>query len=192
MLKRRGGEYELQNFMRKLPEFIENSMMHDMSEAMKRHMSDCNSCKTRFDEERAIDLAFNMALDIEGVSFNSCRADIMKNINKKKYSKNPLNKIRHGIKKFQIQIVSTAAIFLMTMVAAPYIMDRYEMKNSPRSNNQVSKAEQENLALAKDVKALSLLDKTNDIYVPEFTRVDLELKEDLEFATDWTESQIRT
>lgn len=174
--------------MRKLPEFIENSMMHDMSEAMKRHMSDCNSCKTRFDEERAIDLAFNMALDIEGVSFNSCRADIMKNINKKKYSKNPLNKIRHGIKKFQIQIVSTAAIFLMTMVAAPYIMDRYEMKNSPRSNNQVSKAEQENLALAKDVKALSLLDKTNDIYVPEFTRVDLELKEDLEFATDWTES----
>lgn len=175
-------------FMRKLPEFIENSMMHDMSEAMKRHMSDCNSCKTRFDEERAIDLAFNMALDIEGVSFNSCRADIMKNINKKKYSKNPLNKIRHGIKKFQIQIVSTAAIFLMTMVAAPYIMDRYEMKNSPRSNNQVSKAEQENLALAKDVKALSLLDKTNDIYVPEFTRVDLELKEDLEFATDWTES----
>ena len=204
-------------FMRKLPEFIENSMMHDMSEAMKRHMSDCNSCKTRFDEERAIDLAFNMALDIEGVSFNSCRADIMKNINKKKYSKNPLNKIRHGIKKFQIQIVSTAAIFLMTMVAAPYIMDRYEMKNSPRSNNQVSKAEQENLALAKDtsimtektisdealkenvrdnsnktmakdVKALSLLDKTNDIYVPEFTRVELELKEDLEFATDWTES----
>ena len=47
--------------MRKLPEFIENSMMHDMSEAMKRHMSDCNSVKQDL-MKRAIDLAFNMAL----------------------------------------------------------------------------------------------------------------------------------
>ena len=43
MLKKRGGEYELQNLLRKLPEYIENCMMYDMSEAMEKHMNDCKS-----------------------------------------------------------------------------------------------------------------------------------------------------
>ena len=93
----------------------------------------------------------------------------------------------------------------------PHIMDRYERK-FPRSNNQVSKAEQENLALAKDtsimtektisdealkenvrdnsnktmakdVKALSLLIKLMT-FMFQSLQEDLELKEDLEFATD--------
>lgn len=208
-------------FMRKLPDFIENAMMHDMSEAMEKHMKECNSCKKTFDEEKDIDLAFSMALDIDDISFNSCRADIMKNINKNRYSKSPINKIKHGLKKFQIQIISTAAVFLMTLVISPYIMQQYVGSSSTESGIVASKANEDNKLMAQNNENSSLVSILNDgreentepeqsvgifdkidrdsdemqllinskkIYVPEFTKVDLEVDEELDFATDWTES----
>ncbi|NLM33926.1 MAG: DUF4652 domain-containing protein [Clostridiales bacterium] len=208
-------------FLRKLPEYIENCMMYDMSEAMEKHMNDCKSCKQRFDEEKEIDQAFTMALDVEHISFNSCRADIMKNINKNKYSKSPINKIKYGMKKFQIQIISTAAVFLMILVSAPYVIQQYGKGGSADNGVAAAGINQESKLVAKnpnDTFAIKASEKEQDqstkvdekisvdenkeenyvyldqnldskkIYVPEFTRVDLAVNEDLEFATAWSES----
>lgn len=208
-------------FMRKLPDFLENSMMHDMREAMEKHMSDCESCKKKFDEEKELDLAFTMALEIEDISFNSCRTEIMKNINKNKYSKSPISKIRHGLSKFQIQIVSTAAVFFMTLLIAPHIMDKYGASNTAENkvtasisneSNQLMTNDSEKVAdlgvvedipvekkesigeslMADNMKVdndlLGLNGNSSSIYVPEFTKVELEVNENLEFATDWVES----
>lgn len=208
-------------FMRKLPEFMENSIMYDMSEAMEKHMNECNSCKQRFEEEKAIELAFSMALDTDEISFNSCRSDIMKNIDKNKYSKSPISKVKYGIKKFQIQIISTAAVLLMTVLITPHIANKYTSSSSSESGMLVSNNNDDKMLIANndqnptsvgmvnnssagnigsqesmimddeleiDKKEMKKLLESNKIYVPKFTRVDLEVNENLEFATDWVES----
>ena len=117
-------------FKKKLYDYMEESVVHDMKEAMEKHIEECSGCKYLYEEEIRLDEALRNAFKVENVNFSSSRAAIIKSIDKNKYSNDPVNKASYHMRKYQMRYIASAAVLLMAFMMAPYISS---IKNGSKS-----------------------------------------------------------
>ena len=203
-------------FIKKLPEFMENTMIHDMKDAMEKHMNSCEECKRAYEAEKSLDDMFVNALQIEDIKLSSARAEIMKGIDRNRYGKSPLNKVKFGLRKFRWQIASSAAILAIAFTALPFFGGMGENKNTDTGNVAMyttedsgpkmksAEAAREMLPTVEEApvqeNSIAGFDAPNSafaadsqadneqIYQPIFEKVDLEKAIKLDFATPWKKS----
>lgn len=189
-------------FRKKLNDFIEGNVEEDMKSAMEKHVKECDTCSNIYNKELAADDLFKGAFSIEDITFTSSRAEIMKSIDKNRYSKNLSNKLYFHFKKYTAKYISAAAIIIATAVFAPYVFkqtghDLAQKQNKSTSiaqkadqntgsasmNNAVSKSKSRGIS---DEKAV--LDATSG-YVPAFIKLEVSQNESkLQSNTPWVNS----
>ncbi|WP_163195153.1 DUF4652 domain-containing protein [Clostridium thermarum] len=201
-------------FMKKLPELIDNTLIYDMKEAMEKHMSACPECRAAYEAEKSLDEMFANALQFEDIKFNSSRAEIMRSIDKNRYGKGPLKKMKYSMRKFRWQIVSTAAILVIGIVSAPLIMDfnsqrdnadQYmteyarvgsvqesseapSMKEADRVQNDFSNVKMGITASLNNPESYDATEKVNQVYMPVFEKIAINKIEEPKLATAWKKS----
>lgn len=201
-------------FMKKLPELMDNTLIYDMKEAMEKHMDTCPECRAAYEAEKTLDEMFANALQFEDIKFNSSRAEIMRSIDKNRYGKGPLKKMKYSMRKFRWQIVSTAAILVIGIVSAPLIMDfnsqgdnpdqymtefaRIEsvqesneapsMKEADIVQDDISNGKMGIIASINNPENYDTAEKVNQVYMPVFEKTAIEKIEEPEYATAWKKS----
>ena len=95
-------------FKKYIKEYINDELFLEVKDAMDDHLSTCKKCKDCYEEEVEIDKLFSNYLEIRQVSFQSSRAEIIGSINKNRYSKNPISKLKYKIIKNKLRITATA------------------------------------------------------------------------------------
>lgn len=133
-------------FRKKLYDYMEQNMTFDMREAMETHMKNCATCREIYEEEKALDDSFREAFNINTGNFTSSRAEIMKNIDKNRYTGSAINKLGYHLKKFRMNYLASAAILALAFFTAPYInnLRQAEMPESTQDiagNQGMNKAE---------------------------------------------------
>jgi hypothetical protein len=198
--------------MKKLPEFMENTMIYDMKEAMEKHMNNCIECRCAYEAEKSLDEMFVNALQFEDIKFNSSRAEIMRSIDKNRYGKGPIKKVKYGLKKFRWQIVSTAAVLVIGITSAPLIMGLNSQENDPNqfiasgqiesvqdNSNMASmkqavlpKEEVENnrmgIASFNEPQSFAATEDTKQVYMPVFEKTVIDKVAEPDFGSPWKKS----
>lgn len=202
-------------FVKKLPEFMENTMIYDMKDAMEKHMNSCEECKRAYEAEKSLDEMFINALQVEDMKFSSARNEIMKGIDQNRYGKSPLNKVKYGLRKFRWQLASSAAILAIAFTALPFIGGMSSNDNTGPGNVAMyttedsgpnmksAEAAREMLPTVEDApkQEMSITGfdapnsafaadshAANELYQPIFERTDIEKAVKLDFATPWKKS----
>jgi hypothetical protein len=111
-----------QVFEKKLMDLIEDNITCDLKAAMMEHIDKCEHCRELYEKEMTVETALKSALGAEGIYFNSSRGDIMKNIDKNKYGKNPLKKLNYHIKKYSGLYAAAAVLIIATSFIVPYLL----------------------------------------------------------------------
>lgn len=102
-------------FRKHINEYLNNELFLEVSEAMDEHLQSCSKCRELYNEELYIDNLLKSALEEENISFRSSRVEIISNIDKKRYSKSPINKMKFSLAKNKMRLSAAllAACFLL-------------------------------------------------------------------------------
>jgi hypothetical protein len=114
-------------FKNKLYDYMEDNLQNDMKKAMEEHMEKCESCKTLYEEEKRTDEIIKNTLSLDDIGFKSSRSNIMKSINKKKYTGTMTNRIELHVKKYGKRYLSAVAVFAIIVVSSSFLF--YYMKS---------------------------------------------------------------
>lgn len=110
-------------FRKRLNDLIEENIDFDLKEAMLEHVEKCEPCKSSYKEELAIEESFRAAFSIDTGNFRSLRPEIMKNIDKNRYGKNPFKRLLNHIKKYKANYTALAAVAAAIIFITPYIVN---------------------------------------------------------------------
>ena len=124
-------------FRKKLDDYMEDNVSFDIRDAMDDHLNKCEGCKKIYEENILIDSMFKKALSAEGINFERSRENILNNIDKNRYSKNPIKKLYFNIKKNKMQYLSCAAVLAFILVAIPHISKIQNMQVAKNSKMEV-------------------------------------------------------
>jgi hypothetical protein len=203
-------------FKNKLYDYIEGNMTYDMKEAMETHMKHCDGCREIYEEEKGIDDCFREAFNVNTGNFVSSRPSIMKNIDRNRYSKNPINKLRYNLKRYRINYLASAAVLVIAFFTAPYVANMNRSKSAPESianteinsaqmakdapqkrsfmqgagsNADVAKSESGDNTIKMAEAPSAELKMTKDArYIPKFIKSSADSKADNKFGTPWKAS----
>ncbi|WP_040210168.1 DUF4652 domain-containing protein [Clostridium polynesiense] len=118
-------------FKKYLKDYMEGEVFLEVKEAMEEHLNGCRGCKKLYEEEKSIDDVFYSVLAGENIRFNSSRTRIINHIDKKRYSKNPIVKIKYAFIKNRFKVITAfaAALFIFTVFSSDIL------NQVPRNNN---------------------------------------------------------
>ena len=147
-------------FNKYLKDYMEDKVFMEVKNSMDDHLKTCNNCKKIYDKEMEIDKIFHTVLTGENITFTSSRVSIINQIDKNRYSKNPLVKLKYSIIKNRLKLVSTlaAALFVFVIVngdilsklnAKPIITVANNDMNKDKVNEAKSQAKIEAKSQAK-------------------------------------------
>ncbi|MCM8710748.1 DUF4652 domain-containing protein [Clostridium sp. SYSU_GA19001] len=201
-------------FRKRLTDLLEDNISYDLKDAMLEHVKNCEACKTLYDEEVFIDEAFKSSLAFDAQSFRSLRTDIMKNINKNKYGKNPVKKFLYNIKRFSKTYLYAAVFIIFAVIVTPYIikngfislinkgigmeiankssegalLENYSVSGEKEQKNQIaqSKAAEDNST--NSLKSAEIKSEVKDAYMPRFEKKALEKSYKPKLNTLWKNS----
>lgn len=108
-------------FRNRLSDYLENSMIFEMKQAMEKHLCECESCKRLYEEEKQLDEMLKEALKVDDIKFNSSRASIIKNIDKNRYKPSAANKVKFHLIKHKLKYTSYAAALTVILFSVPMI-----------------------------------------------------------------------
>jgi len=108
-------------FKKRLYDYLEDNITHDMKSAMEKHMEECENCREIYNREKEIDEEFRSVFNIDGIDFSSSRADIMKKIDRNRYSKSKTNKLMFFIKKNRYKYMSAVAAAAVLLIFVPIV-----------------------------------------------------------------------
>lgn len=126
-------------FIKKLDDFIEGSVSNDLKKAMEEHIESCSNCRALYEEEKNINEMLKLTLDVEHIEFKSSRGEIMKSVDKNRYSKNPFKKMYYHFKKYSIPYTSCAALIIFLLIISPWAMKKFNPNIISGSNKQSEK-----------------------------------------------------
>ena len=116
-------------FKKRLYDYLEDNITHDMKSAMEKHIEECENCREIYNKEREIDEEFKSVFNIDGIEFSSSRADIMKKIDRNRYSKSKTNKLMFFIKKNRYKYMSAVAAAAVLLIFVPFITRNIKNNN---------------------------------------------------------------
>ncbi|MDP4143665.1 MAG: DUF4652 domain-containing protein [Bacillota bacterium] len=104
-------------FIKNLNSFIEDGLPYDLHDSMKKHMESCSDCRNKYETEEFINNNLRQAFSIDEIDFKSSRVEIIKNIDKKRYGKSPIKKLRYHMEKYKsVYGICTAAVIFFILV----------------------------------------------------------------------------
>lgn len=171
-----------QVFEKKLMDLIEDNISCDLKDSMMEHIDKCEHCRELYENEMTVERTLKSALGAEGIYFNSSRGDIMKNIDKNKYGKNPLKKLNYHIKKYSGLYAAAAVLIIATSFIVPYLFGgsskkdmalskmSTESKATGTSKEDTTKQKEEQNVIKSEDKAAPKNDsqeKKSSIVIPE-------------------------
>lgn len=130
---------------KRLFDFIEGSVSNDLHEAIENHLNTCDNCRKIYEEEKELDELIKASLNTEHIEFKSSRAEIMKSIDKNRYSKSPWNKLRFHFKRYNKQYLASAACLIFFLVISPLIKNQYNRLDKPEGASEEFKMEKRTL-----------------------------------------------
>lgn len=143
-------------FKRRLNDYIDGSITDDLKASMDKHIQNCKNCKMLYEEELQVENAFKDVLNIRNIKFNSSRDEIIKNIDKNRYSKNFSNKLYYRLRKNIVVYAASVILFFSIISGSLYAYGLY----TNTSNKPVSI--EEDYKLVENIKKNS----KNDIIEP--------------------------
>lgn len=181
-------------FNKYLKDYMEDKVFMEVKNSMDEHLKTCSNCKKIYDKEMEMDKIFHSVLAADNISFKSSRVNIINQIDKNRYSKNPLVKLKYSLIKNKFKLMSTlaAAIFVFAIIHGGTLWKLTDKPIVTGSNSEMNKntaneaksaapAEQFMKKDIKDIKADKVLDYKNLIndlgamnkkyentYLPEF------------------------
>ncbi len=104
-------------------EYMDNELFMEVREAMNDHLKGCKECRELYNEELYIDRLLKSALVEENISFRSSRSEIISSIDKKRYSKSPINKLKFSLVKNKMRLSAglLAACFLLFLLNSNFM-----------------------------------------------------------------------
>lgn len=197
-------------FKNKLYDYMEGNIQNDMKKAMEEHMEKCEACKTLYEEEKRTDEIIKNTLSKDEIGFKSSRTNIMKNIDKKKYTGTISNRIELHVKRYGKRYLSSVAVFAMILVGSSFLFNYMNSDSNSLAEKQVASTsrENQNLAISSEEKGTittNTSDKLADtvgttnktevskdgsaaivkstVYMPKFKKVISEKDPEKDFAT---------
>jgi hypothetical protein len=116
-------------FKKRLENYILGDISEDLKSSLEKHMEQCESCRSLYDEEVKIDTDFKTVLSIEGIKFNSSRTNIINSIDKNRYSKKASNKIFYSFRRHKSKYLSYAVAAIAMLVFIPMMLRGITMGN---------------------------------------------------------------
>ena len=113
-------------FKKRLYDFIYGTISEDIKKSMEVHVENCPNCQIIYEEELQNDKAFKDVINIRNVKFNSSRDEIIKNIDKNRYSKRFSNKLYHRIRRNIMVYAASAVLFFGILSGSLYFYDIYK------------------------------------------------------------------
>lgn len=191
-------------FKKKLPDLVEDNLSYDIKEAMLKHIKECEECRNIYEQELSIDKAMQIGLLVEPHSFRSLRGDIMKNIDKKRYGRNPFKKFIYHLNKYRGTYTSIAAFVVVAVFITPYIAKMgfgssmkkaasFESANKA-SKSIVSGSTTQDLSIdtpkvaSKESAAATETSGKPTVYLPKFEKKEMPDDFKVSFGTAWKNS----
>lgn len=140
-------------FKKRLEDYMLGNISNDLKIALEKHMEECQSCRRLYEEELELDRAFRSVLSIDGMEFNSSRANIMNSIDKNRYSKRTSNKILFNLKKYKNRYLSyavatVAIVAFIPMMLRGFVGGNYKSETS-KNDTAIYELSDENVAKNK-------------------------------------------
>lgn len=150
-------------FKKKLNDYLYDYLADDFKMSMEQHIRGCRSCCRLYEQELQINNIFKDNVNIENIRFKSSREDIIRNIDKNRYSKKLSNKLYYSLRK---NITAYAASVFIIFAAASGGIYYYSMhaNNSGKSSyyeDNLGSAEKKDIAQVKETAAPETNNKTD-------------------------------
>jgi hypothetical protein len=142
---------------------MEENLQNDMKKAMEEHMEKCEACKALYEEEKRTDEIIKNTLSLDEIGFKSSRSNIMKGINKKKYTGTMTNRLELHVKRYGKRYLSSVAVFAMIIVGS-YFLSNYMKSNVSIAREGASTSSQnQELAISSEEKGNVAFDASNKV-----------------------------
>jgi len=116
-------------FKKRLEDYVLGNISSDLKIALDKHLEECESCRSLYEEEVKIDKTFKSVLSIDGIEFNSSRANIINSIDKNRYSKKTSNKVLYNFRKYKNRYLSYAAVATVMILFIPMMLRGFLREN---------------------------------------------------------------
>lgn len=181
-------------FKSKLLEYIHGTLSENEDKEMENHISNCESCKSLYEEELALEDSFTDVFSIDGIEFKSSKEKIMNSIDKNKYKNTINNKFYYNFKQHGKKYIAVSAVFLIGIFMIPVIF-KGNLKNlDNRSESAVEKYSsfQEN-SIEEDFNVENKKSKSKSLQIMDdvslFNMNEVDINKKLEFHTPWKVSE---
>lgn len=152
-------------FNNKLEDMQKGILIDEMEEAMNKHMEKCFNCNKINETENNMTNTFSDYFNIDKIEYKSSRNEIMKRINKGKYTKSPINKIKHILLRNKRKYLGTAAGVILLFIMLPFLNNMSSLGNGSMKTDM--KAEMKDTAKGigtenkESIEVLDNLSKVN-------------------------------
>jgi|GEM_PF-3161129 len=128
-------------FNKYLKDYMEDKVFMEVKNSMDEHLKTCSNCKNIYDKEMEIDKIFHSVLVGDNISFKSSRVNIISQIDKNRYSKNPLVKLKYSLIRNRFKLMSTlaAAMFVFIIIHGNVLSKLMEKPIVSVASNEMSK-----------------------------------------------------
>ena len=106
-----------EEFRDRLMEYIEEELSAIEMQEMEQHIKLCSHCRKAYERRVELICTFDEVINDESITFNSRKNNIMSSIDKDKYKKPPVNKLKQIIlnnKKYMVQVA--AAVLIIAII----------------------------------------------------------------------------
>lgn len=141
-------------FKSKLNDYIEGNISYDLKDAMLQHTTECEVCKKIEESELLIEKNFRKAIKNDEITFNSSRSDIIRSIDKKRYSKSFINKLYYHTKRFKALYAVSAVILMCSIFLMDYAKPYYWKETSSKSTDILYEHKDSTLAQKEEKKEI--------------------------------------
>ncbi|GAA0716279.1 hypothetical protein GCM10008905_00530 [Clostridium malenominatum] len=179
---------------KKIYDFLEGSVSHDLHEAIENHLKECESCRSIYEEEKALEELIKASLSVEDIEFKSSRAEIMKSIDKDRYGKGFGKKLIFHFKKYNKQYLASVACLALFISMSPLVKNKSNVKVKMAAEDSSRNADMQKSFNMKNIEVKEMALDTTAFFSEQvqFSKEEVKDEKSINFNTPWVESPNKT
>lgn len=146
-------------FNNKLEDFQDERLPEDIGSAMKKHMEKCTNCRAVYTTEQDMNNSFSMYFNIDHLEYKRGRNEIMEKIDKGRYGKNPIKKLKYIFLFNKKKYIGAAAVLLAVFIITPFIKNFGALKMGNAKTSTAESAKDSALSNAASNQGIIKADK---------------------------------
>lgn len=149
------------SFEKKLDLYVENQLQKEMKKLMDEHVTECESCRKLYEEEKELDEILSNTLSFDDIDFKSSRVEIINSIDKNRYKKGYKNNIKYHLIKNKSKY-AIAASFVVMLTSIVFLKDRTSFFTTESKRDKSMALEYVDNSSADSIKKSSLSHFSNN------------------------------